>query len=55
MASAMASINTIYGKLSDQISANVVSSSWTNEGINYNGSLTIYSGSKESKVLFYTT
>jgi len=35
MALAMAFVKTIYGRLSDQVLANVVSSSWTNEGINY--------------------
>jgi hypothetical protein len=35
MANVMASFQTCRGKLSDQISANVVSSSWTNEEINY--------------------
>ena len=36
MANAMASINPFYGKLSGQLSANVVSSSWTIREINYN-------------------
>lgn len=35
MASAMASAKIPHGILGDQILANVVSSSWTNEGINY--------------------
>lgn len=40
MAGAMADLKIKHGKLSDQISANVVSSSWTNEGINYSSGFT---------------
>lgn len=56
MASAMAYFQANRGKLSGQISANVVSSSRTSEGINYTySSLRVYSSSKLNGYYSITT